>query len=167
MAGRTLNGLVLILFMSLTSSYVIDDLYPGQTDTIEDMSSEFLKLDEMTSRDPYMNIDRNLDFKQVEDIVVPNVGPDIRAASEALNDSCWVEAKNKVPYRLMLEKQREHERALRKFYQVLQHGKKSIVNDVTWLKAKQSETCRACVLTKLCADPKIWNLLAIPSSWTR
>ena len=70
MAVFILNGFVLILIMSLTSSYVIDDLYPDETETLEDMKSELLELNEMNYMDPNMDIGNNLDMRQVEDIVV-------------------------------------------------------------------------------------------------
>ena len=162
-----LNGLVLILIVSLTSSYVINDLYPDESETIEDVNSELLELNEMNYMDPNMNMDNNLGMRQVEDIVVQSGGPEIRATFEAQNNSCWIEALRKVPHRLLLEKKKNQERALRKFYQALQHGKKSTVDAVTWLKAKQSEACSACVLEKLCEDPVIWNRLALPSTLTR
>lgn len=113
MAVFILNGFVLILIMSLTSSYVIDDLYPDETETLEDMKSELLELNEMNYMDPNMDIGNNLDMRQVEDIVVQKVAPEIKAAFEAQNYSCWMEALKKVPYRLILEKKKDQQHALR------------------------------------------------------
>ena len=66
MTGHFLKGLVLLLILGLgmTSSYVIDDPNPSDTemDTVEDLADEMTKLDEMSTT----NIDKEQALRRLD-----------------------------------------------------------------------------------------------------
>ena len=163
MASFFLNGLVLILVLGLrlASSSVINDPYPSseETDTLADITDDLIKLDEMDTS--------GMDMDQLEDNVAPNAGQRIKAAFEDVRNSCLKDAQKEIPKSLISKKRRAYQLSLRKSFQILQHGKRSTVDDLSWLKAKQKENCVIRVLARLCANLNILTSLNIPSSWSR
>ena len=155
MAGHFLKGLVLLLILGLgmTSSYIIDDPNPSdkEMETMEDMADEMTKLDEMSAK--------HVDKEQAEDLVARQV--DLEGLYKQLIDECWLEAIKRFANQALLDKNKANKAALRKFYQNLQHGGKSIVDDKSWLAAKQSESCSACIIKKLCANQAVLNELGV------
>ena len=151
MTDHFLKGLVLILILGLgmTSSYVIDDPNPSDTemDAVEDKTDQMTKLDEMSAN--------TIDKKQAEELVsVRDV--DIEELYNEMIEECWSEDENKISDKEVVEKKKALKSARRK----LSHGKKSIINDVpAWLAA--SEICSACVLRKLCENQAVLDELGI------
>ena len=163
MASFFLNGLVLILVLGLrlASSSVINDPYQSseETDALEDITDDLIKLDEMDTS--------GMGMDQLEDNGEQNAGQKIKAAFEDVKNSCLKDAQKETPESLMSKKRRAYQSNLRKSFQILQHGKKSMVDDLSWLKAKQNENCVICALERLCANMNILTSLNIPSSWSR
>lgn len=155
MTGRFLNGLaiVLVLGIGLTSSFVIDDPYPSKTEkeTLEEMTDEMNKLDDLNARHALE--------EKVEDVNV-----DVENEYKLIVAACKLEGKTKVLEREVQKKHDEYAKALRKFYQILQHGKKSIIDDLSWLEGRRSEICSACVLRKICEKAEFIGKLGIDPS---
>ena len=60
-----------------------------------------------------------------------------------------------------MNRKRERQTAMRKYYQAFVHGGKSFVSDADWLTAKRSERCSTCLLNELCKQRRIQRLLNI------
>ena len=158
MMGRFPNGLVLVVVLSLglTTSYKIDDPFPSEweKDTIEDMANEMDRLDKLNHE--------KKDEEQAKRVTSQDPG-DSFLEDEAAEyvDDCLLETEYKIPEKEIAERKEAFLKALRKNYQILQHGKGSIVDDKLWLAAKRSEVCGACVLEKLCNRTDVLNYLGI------
>ena len=156
MMGRFPNGLVLVVVLSLglTTSYKIDDPSEWEKDTIEDMANEMDRLDKLNHE--------KKDEEQAKRVALPGLG-DSFLEDEAAEyvDGCLLDTEHKIPEKEIAEKKEAFFKALRKDYQILQHGKGSIVDDESWLAAKQSEVCGACVLEKLCDRADVLSYLTI------
>ena len=164
MMGRFHNGLVLVVVLSLglTTSYKIDDPFPSEweKDTIEDMADEMDRLDKLNHE--------KKDEEQAKRVAPPGPGNSFfeDRAAEYVND-CMLETDDKIPEKEIAEKKEAFLRALRKHYQILQHGKGSIASDESWLAARRSEVCGACVLKKLCEREDVLNDLGIDQNLGR
>ena len=152
--SRFLNGLVIVLIlgMGLTSSFVIDDPYSSvkEAETIEDMTAEMNRLDDLNAK--------HRDKEHVKDVLY-----DVSLEQEykGFIPVCKLESEGEISEKELLDKKDQYHQALRKFYQILQHGKGSFMNDESWLAAKRSEVCSACCLRKLCEKAEILNLLGV------
>ena len=60
-----------------------------------------------------------------------------------------------------MNRKRERQTAMRKYYQAFVHGGKSFISDADWLTAKRSERCSTCLLYELCKRRHIQLLLNI------
>ena len=158
MMGRFPNGLVLVVVLSLglTTSYKINGSFPSEweKDTIEDMAGEMDRLDKLNHE--------KKDEEQAKREAPPGPG-DSFLEDEAAEyvDDCLLETEHEIPEKEIAEKKEAFLKALRKDYQILQHGKGSIVSDESWLAAKRSEVCGACVLKKLCERADVLSYLGI------
>ena len=154
--GRFLIGLViaLVLGLRLTSSFVIDGPYPSdkEAETIEDMTAEMNRLDDLNAK--------HRDKEHVKDVSY-DVAASLEQQYKSLLPDCKLEGESKISEKEVLDKQVQSHQALRKFYQILQHGKGSFMSDLSWLEAKRSEICCACVLRKLCKRDDNLNLLGV------
>ena len=158
MMSRFPNGLVLVVVLSLglTTSYKIDDPFPSEweKDTMQEMTDEMNRLDKLNHE--------KKDEEQAKRVAPSGSGDNllVNKAAEFAND-CMLETDNKIPEKEITEKREAYMRALRKHYQALQHGKGSIASDESWLAARRSEVCGACVLVKLCDSPDVLSYLGI------
>ena len=164
MMGRFHNGLVLVVVLSLglTTSYKIDDPFPSEweKDTIEDMADEMDRLDKLNHE--------KKDEEQAKRVAPSGPGDSslLDKAAEYV-DNCTLETEYEIPEKEIAEKKEAFLKALRKNYQILQHGKGSIASDESWLSAKRSEVCGACVLKKLCEREDVLNDLGIDQNLGR
>lgn len=163
MLGHIHGGLVflLILALGMTSSYIIDDPYPSnkEEETLEDMTDEMTKLDELSVRG--IDKKREQQLKKRDDQAVRR---QIETKAGPLQKTCLQEAITKFGESKLQQKEKKQKLALLKFYQALQHGKKSLQLGKVWLEAKQSEQCTICVIEKLCEDQAILTALGVTSS---
>ena len=60
-----------------------------------------------------------------------------------------------------MNRKKERETAMRKYYQAFVHGGKSFIRDADWLTAKRCERCSTCLLYELCKRRHIQRLLNI------
>ena len=60
-----------------------------------------------------------------------------------------------------MNRKRERQTAMRKYYQAFVHGGKSFISDADWLTAKRSERCSTSLLNELCKQRRIQRLLNI------
>ena len=161
--GRFPNGLVLVVVLSLglTTSYKIDDPFPSEweKDTVEDMSDEMNRLDELTHK--------KKDEEQAKRVAPSSLDSFLESKWMEIIEDCKLETVTKIPEKEIAEKKEAFLRALKKDYQILQHGKGSIASDESWLEARRSELCGACVLEKLCAEQAILAHLGINANLDR
>ena len=158
MMGRFPNGLVFVVVLSLglTTSYKIDDPFPSEweKDTVQDMTDEMNRLDKLNHQ--------KKDEEQAKRVAPSGSGDSFLEDKAAeFVDHCQLDTENKISEKEIAEKKEAFLRALRKYYQVLQHGKGSIASDESWLGARRSEVCGACVLKKLCDSPDVLSFLGI------
>lgn len=163
MMGRFPNGLVLVvvLGLGLTTSYKIDDAFPSEweKDTVEDMTDEMNRLDKLKNT--------KKDEEQAKRVASPGSGDFLENKMLGFVDHCKLDTQKKIPEKEIAEKREAFLKALNKDYQILQHGKGSIASDESWLKARQSEVCGACVLKKLCAESDVLTHLNIDTNLNR
>lgn len=149
MMGRFLNGLVLVVVfgLGLTTSYKIDDPFASEweKDSVQDMTDEMKRMDELNDKE-------KREKGSLEEMW------------SKLEQECLEESESKIPEKEIAERKAALERAINKHYQFLQHGKGSIASDESWLAAKRSEVCSACVLEKLCDDQDVLDFLEIDSN---
>lgn len=148
MMGRFLNGLVLVVVfgLELTTSYKIDDPFASEwdKDSVQDMTDEMKRMDELN------------DKKKREDF--------LEEEWSKFEQKCFEESESKIPEKEIAEKKAALEMAINKQYQFFQHGKGSIASDESWLAARRSEVCSACVLEKLCDEQAVLDFLGIDSN---
>ena len=60
-----------------------------------------------------------------------------------------------------MNRKRERQTAMRKYYQAFVHGGKSFISDADWLTTKRCERCSTCLLYELCKRRHIHWLLNI------
>lgn len=163
MMGHIHGGLVflLILALGITSSYIIDDPYPSnkEKETVEDMTDEMTKLDEMSVRG--IDEKREQPLKKRDDQAVRDL---LETKAKPLQVVCLADAIKEVGDEKLEQKEIKKKAALLKFYQALVHGKKSLQPGNEWLEARQSEECSICVIKKLCEDSQVLRELGITSS---
>lgn len=162
MMGHIHGGLVflLILALGMTSSYIIDDPYPSnkEKETVEDMTDEMTKLDEMSVRG--IDEKREQTLKKRDDQAVRDL---LEAKAKPLQVEFLKEAIQEFGGKKLELKGIKKKAALLKYYQAIVHGEKSIQSDEDWLGAKQSEECSKRVIEKLCEFSDVLAALRITS----
>ena len=160
MVGHIHSGLVLLLILGLgmTSSYIIDDPYPSnkEMETVEDMTDEMTKLDEMSAR--------GIDKKREQQLEKRDAKTIVEGKADALRKGCQDKAEKEYDEKMLAEKEERKKNALLKYYISLQHGKKSVQEGEKWLQAKQSESTTGCLVRKLCEDQEVLAPLGLSSS---
>ena len=160
MGRRFPSGLVLVvvLGLGLTTSYKIDDPFPSEweKDSVQDMTDEMNKLDELNHK--------KKDEEQAKRSDPPGKDSLIENEWLAFKENCLSESDSKIPEKEIVERKQAFLKALNKNYQILQHGKGSIISDESWIQAKRSEVCSACVLEKICASQNLLTHLGIGSN---
>ena len=153
MAGRFLGAslLILIVVFKQGSSSVLNDPYQleGDTYTTADVADDLADLND-------------LEMEQVQDSVSADVCNEIKAKFKAVEKKSMAEAKK--------EKHDSHaasRTSLRKSFQILQHGKRSVVDDSKVLRSLQNEACVKCAIRDICKTRKVLNLLGIPLNMRR
>jgi len=190
--SRFPSGLVLVvvLGLGLTSAYKIDDPFPSEweKDTVEDMTDEMNRLDnlnhkkkdeEQTNRLDELNhkkkdeeqtnrLDELNHKKKDEEQAKRSISASfINSRALQFKNECKLETESKISEKEIVEKREAFLKALKKDYQILQHGKGSIASDESWLNARQSEVCGACVLKKLCERTDVLTHLSIDPNLSR
>ena len=140
---------------------------PDHRGSVEDMETaepEFRKLDEIANNLPEEDDD---DFgetdnaKLAEDpVAARNIPPSSKRQilSEARRLANII---SKNIYVRPMNRKRERQIAMRKYYQAFVHGGKSFISDADWLKTKRSEICSTRLLNGLCRQRWIQWLLNI------
>ena len=152
MAGRFLGASLLILIVGFKqgSSSVLNDPYQleGDTYTTADVADDLADLND-------------LEMEQVQDSVSADVCKGIKAKFKAVEKKSMAEAKKEKPDSLISGRQAASRASLRKSFQVLQHGKRSVVDDSKVLRSLQNEACVKCAIRNICETKKVLNLLGI------
>ena len=152
MAGRFLGASLLILIVGFKqgSSSVLNDpdQLEGDTYTTADVVDDLAELND-------------LEMEQVQDSVSADVCKEIKDEFKAVQKKSMAEAKKENPDRLISGRQAASRASLRKSFQILQHGKRSVVDDSKVLRALQNEACVKCAIRNICETKKVLNLLGI------
>lgn len=160
MVGHIHSGLVLLLILGLgmTSSYIIDDPYPSnkEMETVEDMTDEMTKLDEMSAR--------GIDKKREQQLEKRDAKTIVETKADALRKGCQDEAEKEYDEKMLAEKEEGKKNALLKHYISLQHGEKSLQEGKEWLQAKQSESITVCLVRQLCEEQGVLAALGLSPS---
>lgn len=147
MAGRLLSALLLLLVLGLdqgSPSVLNDPDWLGDTDNPADVADDFIAL-------------KDLGKEQVRDSVPTNVCQQIKAEFKAVAKKSMAEAKKEKPRRKAASST-----GLRRFFQILQHLKRSVVDDAKALRSLQNEACVKYAIRDICATRKVLDLLGIP-----
>ena len=143
---------------------------PDHKGSVEDMETaepEVVTLDEIAALDEIS--DDNLseedddDFGETDNedpLAARNISPSRKRQilSEARRLANFVSRNiNVTP----MNRKKERETAMRKYYQAFVHGGKSFISDADWLTAKRGEICSTCLLYELCKRRRIQWLLNI------
>ena len=152
MAGRFLGASLLILIVGFKqgSSSVLNDpdQLEGDTYTTADVVDDLAELND-------------LEMEQVQDSVSADVCKEIKDEFKAVQKKSMAEAKKENPDSLISGRQAASRASLRKNFQILQHGKRSVVDDSKVLRALQNEACVKCAIRNICEAKKVLNLLGI------
>ena len=161
--------LVVLLSLGMAFSNLPD--HKGSVEDMETAEPEVVTLDEITALDEIS--DDNLseedddDFgetdneKLAEDpLAARNISPSRKRQilSEARRLANFV---SRNIYVRPMNRKKERETAMRKYYQAFVHGGKSFISDADWLTAKRGERCSTCLLYELCKRSHIQWLLNI------
>ncbi|PFX20658.1 peroxidase mlt-7-like [Stylophora pistillata] len=147
MAGRLLSALLLLLVLGLdqgSSSVLNDPDWLGDTYSPADVTDDLVEL-------------KDRGKEQVRDSVPINVCEQIKAEFKAVAKKSMVEAKKEK-----LRRKAASSAGLRKFFQILQHLKRSVVDDAKVLRSLQNEACVKYAIRDICATRKVLDLLGIP-----
>ena len=149
MAGRFLGALLFILVLGFErgSSSVLNDpdRLEGDTYTTADVADDLAELN-------------HLNTELAQDSVSANVCKEIKDEFKAVEKKSMAEAKKQKKN----DSQAASRTSLRKSFQILQHGKRSVVDDSKVLRSLQNEACVKCAIRDICKTRKVLNLLGIP-----
>ena len=152
MVGHFLCALLLILVLGFEqgSSSVLNDpdRLEEDTYTTADVADDFAELND-------------LELEQVQDSVSADVCKEIKDELKAVQKKSMAEAKNEKPDSLISGRQAALAQTLRKAFQILQHGKKSEVDQSKVVRSLRNEACVKCAIRNICETKKILNLLGI------
>ena len=153
MAGYFLSALLLILVLRFEqgSSSVLNDpdRLEGDTYTTADVADDLAELND-------------LEMEQLQDSVSANVCKDIRDEFKDVAKKSMAEAKNEKPDSLIYRRQEAVRRSLRRSFQILQHGKRSKVDNSIAVRALRNEACAKHAIQDICETTKVLDLLNIP-----
>ena len=153
MAGYFLSALLLILVLRFEqgSSSVLNDpdRLEGDTYTTADVADDLAELND-------------LELEQLQDSVSANVCKDIRDEFKDVAKKSMAEAKNEKPDSLIYRRQEAVRRSLRRSFQILQHGKRSKVDNSIAVRALRNEACAKHAIQDICETTKVLDLLNIP-----
>ena len=153
MAGYFLSALLLILVLRFEqgSSSVLNDpdRLEGDTYTTADVADDLAELND-------------LEMEQLQDSVSANVCKDIRDEFKDVAKKSMAEAKKEKPDSLIFWRQEAVRRSLRRSFQILQHGKRSKVDNSIAVRALRNEACAKHAIQDICETTKVLDLLNIP-----
>ena len=153
MAGYCLSALLLILVLRFEqgSSSVLNDpdRLEGDTYTTADVADDLAELND-------------LEMEQLQDSVSANVCKDIRDEFKDVAKKSMAEAKKEKPDSLIFWRQEAVRRSLRRSFQILQHGKRSKVDNSIAVRALRNEACAKHAIQDICETTKVLDLLNIP-----
>ena len=161
--------LVVLLSLGMASSNLPD--HKGSVEDMETAEPEIGTLDEIAALDEIS--DDNLseedddDFGKTDNKTLAEVPVAARNIPPSKKCQILSEARllaniiGKNIYVRPMNRKRERQTAMRKYYQAFVHGGKSFVSDADWLTAKRSERCSTCLLNELCKQRRIQRLLNI------
>ena len=168
--NMTTRSLVCQLVVLLSLGIAFSKNLPDHKGSVEDMETaepEIGTLDEIDALDEIS--DDNLseedddDFGETDNedpLAARNISPSRKRQilSEARRLANFVSRKI---YVTPMNRKKERETAMRKYYQAFVHGGKSFISDADWLTAKRGEICSTCLLYELCKRRRIQWLLNI------
>ena len=125
-------------------------------ETVEDMTDEMTKLDEMSVR--------GIDKKREQQLEKRDAKTIVETKADALRKGCQDEAEKEYDEKMLAEKEEGKKNALLKHYISLQHGKKSVQEDKEWLQTKQSESTTVCLVRQLCEEQGVLAALGLSPS---
>ena len=157
--------LVVLLSLGMAFSNLPD--HKGSVEDMETAEPEVVTLDEIAALDEIS--DDNLseedddDFGETDNedpLAARNISPSRKRQilSEARRLANFV---SRNIYVTPMNRKKERETAMRKYYQAFVHGGKSFISDADWLTAKRGEICSTCLLYELCKRRRIQWLLNI------
>ena len=153
MAGYFLSALLLILVLRFEqgSSSVLNDpdRLEGDTYTTADVADDLAELND-------------LEMEQLQDSVSANVCKDIRDEFKDVAKKSMAEAKKEKPDSMIFWRQVTVRRSLRRSFQILQHGKRSKVDNSIAVRALRNEACAKHAIQDICETTKVLDLLNIP-----
>lgn len=153
MAGYFLSALLLILVLRFEqgSSSVLNDpdRLEGDTYTTADVADDLAELND-------------LEMEQLQDSVSANVCKDIRDEFKDVAKKSMAEAKKEKPDSMIFRRQAAVRRSLRRSFQILQHGKRSKVDNSIAVRALRNEACAKHAIQDICETTKVLDLLNIP-----
>ena len=153
MAGYFLSALLLILVLRFEqgSSSVLNDpdRLEGDTYTTADVADDLAELND-------------LEMEQLQDSVSANVCKDIRDEFKDVAKKSMAEAKKENPDSMIFWRQVVVRRSLRRSFQILQHGKRSKVDNSIAVRALRNEACAKHAIQDICETTKVLDLLNIP-----
>ena len=153
MAGYFLSALLLILVLRFEqgSSSVLNDpdRLEGDTYTTADVADDLAELND-------------LEMEQLQDSVSANVCKDIRDEFKDVAKKSMAEAKKEKPDSMIFWRQVAVRRSLRRSFQILQHGKRSKVDNSIAVRALRNEACVKHAIQDICETTKVLDLLNIP-----
>ena len=153
MAGYFLSALLLILVLRFEqgSSSVLNDpdRLEGDTYTTADVADDLAELND-------------LEMEQLQDSVSANVCKDIRDEFKDVAKKSMAEAKKENPDSMIFRRQVAVRRSLRRSFQILQHGKRSKVDNSIAVRALRNEACAKHAIQDICETTKVLDLLNIP-----
>ena len=153
MAGRFLSALLFILVLGFErgSSSVLNDpdRLEGDTYTTADVADDLAELN-------------HLNTELAQDSVSADFCKEIKDEFKAVEKKSMAEAKKEKH-----DSQAASRTSLRKSFQILQHGKRSVVDDSKVLRSLQNEACVKCAIRDICKTRKVLNLLGIPLNMRR
>ena len=168
--NMTTRSLVCQLVVLLSLGIAFSKNLPDHKGSVEDMETaepEIGTLDEIDALDEIS--DDNLseedddDFGETDNedpLAARNISPSRKRQilSEARRLANFVSRKI---YVTPMNRKKERETAMRKYYQAFVHGGKSFISDADWLTAKRGEICSTCLLYELCKRRRIQWLFNI------
>ena len=168
--NMTTRSLVCQLVVLLSLGIAFSKNLPDHKGSVEDMETaepEIGTLDEIDALDEIS--DDNLseedddDFGETDNedpLAARNISPSRKRQilSEARRLANFV---SRNIYVTPMNRKKERETAMRKYYQAFVHGGKSFISDADWLTAKRGEICSTCLLYELCKRRRIQWLLKI------
>ena len=168
-SGSLVCQLVVLLNLGMASCNLPD--HKGSVEDLETAEPEIGTLDEIAALDEIsddnLSEEEDDDFGETDNKTLAEVPVAARNIPPSKKCQILSEARRlaniigKNIYVRPMNRKRERQTAMRKYYQAFVHGGKSFISDADWLTAKRSERCSTCLLNELCKRRRIQRLLNI------